>query len=196
MNNIILIAPPAAGKGTQSEFIKAKYQIPIISVEELFVKQLSDEVILQLLAERISRPDCINGYVLDDYPRNIAQAEGYLRMLQALNEPLGKVIYLNLPQETARKRVVGRLYCTNCNTMFNDQFDDSKPKRFGTCDNCNASLTRKEEDNEDSFNERYNKFKDETEPLVEFFEKKGLLFRVGSGISKERTFSEIEKILR
>ena len=194
MNNIVLIAPPAAGMRTQTELIKAKYQIPLISTQELFDKGYSDDIILQLLAERISRPDCVNGYILDDYPRNISQAESYLKMLEFLNKQ-PKVIYLNLDIETARKRVIGRLYCDVCNVMYNDQFEDSKPKRFGTCDHCNGALSKNPKDNEEDFNQRFNQFKTDTYPLIDFFEKRGLLRRVGSGITKERTFSEIQKIL-
>jgi len=215
MNNIILISPPAAGKGTQSERIKQKYQIPHISTGDLLRRVaeeqsemgevvrkimssgnlISDDIVLKLLEQRIMQPDCINGYILDGFPRTMPQAEAYLEMLKRLNRPLGKVIYLNLPMETAKKRITGRLSCKSCPKIYNDQFEDSKPKKFGTCDSCNSPLFRREDDTEKAFNERYNQFMQHTYPLVEFFEKQGLLFRVGSGINKDRTFSEIEKIL-
>jgi len=215
MNNIILISPPAAGKGTQSERIRQKYQIPHISTGDLLRsvadsqsemgslvrtimskgELVSDDIVLKLLEQRIMQPDCINGYILDGFPRTIPQAEKYLEMLRRLNRPLGKVIYLNLPVETAKKRIVGRLSCKGCPDIYNDQFEDTKPKRFGTCDSCNSALFRRDDDTEEAFNERYNQFMQHTYPLVEFFEKQGLLFRVGSGINKDRTFSEIEKAL-
>lgn len=214
MRSVILIAPPAAGKGTQSKLLSNKYNLPHISTGDLLrnvdkdseigrqiqgvMKSgslVSDDIVMNLLEERISQPDCANGYILDGFPRNIAQAEKYLELLKKLNKPLGDVIYLDLPRETARKRIVGRLSCPNCGTVYNDQFEDSKPIHFGTCDKCSGALSKRDDDNDDTFNARYNVYETETKPLLHFFESKGLLFTVGSGISKERTFSEIEKII-
>jgi len=214
MRNIILIAPPAAGKGTQAKILSAKYNIPHISTGDLLrdvdintelgkkIHEImntgalvSDEVVLELLLNRIKEEDCKNGYILDGFPRNINQAEKYLEILNENNLPLGDVIYLELPKETARKRIVGRLSCKTCGSVYNDQFEDSKPLKFGTCDNCGSSLRKREDDTDDIFNQRFDAYMRETYPLVNFFERKGLLFRVGSGVSKERTLDEIEKII-
>lgn len=215
MRNIILIAPPAAGKGTQSKKICEKYHIPHISTGDLLreatrrndefgnsIKKLidagslvSDEIVMDLLLKRIQNPDCANGYILDGFPRTIKQAEMYLDLLKQNNLPLGDVIYLDLPKETARKRIVGRLSCPNCGAVYNDQFEDSKPLHFGTCDKCNGALSKRADDTDEVFNQRYDTYMRETYPLVEFFEKNGLLFRIGSGISADRTFNEIEKII-
>ena len=215
MRNIILIAPPAAGKGTQSKLISEKYNIPHISTGDLLrtaasssseigniIRQtiesgnlVDDAIVLKLLEHRISQPDCSNGFILDGFPRNINQAEEYLKILEKLNKPLGDVIFLNVPKETTRKRIVGRLSCPECGAVYNDQFEDSKPKRFGTCDKCNGALSKRKDDNDETFEERYKVYENETYPLINFFTTKGCLFTVGSGISKERTFSEIEKII-
>lgn len=215
MRNIILIAPPAAGKGTQSKLLSSKYQIPHISTGDLlrnaindqseigeFIRQtmesgnlVSDDIVLKLLENRISQPDCVNGFILDGFPRNIAQAEHYLKILENLNMQVGDVIFLDVPKETTRKRIVGRLSCPTCGAIYNDQFEDSKPKRFGTCDQCNGALSKRADDNDKTFEERYKVYQKETYPLVNYFANKGLLFTVGSGISKERTLTEIEKII-
>ncbi len=215
MKNIILIAPPAAGKGTQSQMICEKYQIPHISTGDLLRSEtkketelgkliqskmnngelVTDDIVIELLSNRIKQPDCLNGYVLDGFPRNVSQALKYLEMLDKSNLPLGDVIYLDLPKETAKKRIIGRLSCPNCGAVYNDQIDESKPLKFGICDKCNNALSKREDDNEETFNKRYDTYMNETYPLISFFENKGLLFKIDSSISVERTFNEIENII-
>ncbi len=212
MQDIILIAPPAAGKGTQAKLLSSKYQIPHISTGDLLraatgelgdiVKKtmesgalVSDDLVLKLLEERISKEDCQNGYILDGFPRNVSQAESYMKLLEKLNRPLGYVIYLDASKEVTQKRIVGRLSCPTCGAVYNDQIDDNKPKKFGTCDICNGPLTKRSDDNLETFEKRYQTYMNETYPLLDYFKSKGKLFTVGSGISKERTLSEIEKII-
>ena len=212
MRDIILIAPPAAGKGTQAKLLSSKYQIPHISTGDLLraatgelgdiVKKtmesgalVSDDLVLKLLEERISKEDCQNGIILDGFPRNVSQAESYMKLLEKLNRPLGYVIYLDASKEVTQKRIVGRLTCPTCGAVYNDQIDDNKPKKFGTCDICNGPLTKRSDDNLETFEKRYQTYMTETYPLLDYFRSKGKLFTVGSGISKERTLSEIEKII-
>ena len=212
MRDIILIAPPAAGKGTQAKLLSSKYQIPHISTGDLLraatgelgdiVKKtmesgalVSDDLVLKLLEERITKEDCQNGYILDGFPRNVSQAESYMKLLEKLNKPLGDVIYLDASKEITQKRIVGRLTCPTCGAVYNDQIDESKPKKFGTCDKCNGPLSKRSDDNLETFEKRYQTFMNETYPLLNYFKNKGKLFTVGSGISKERTLSEIEKII-
>lgn len=212
MQDIILIAPPAAGKGTQAKLLSSKYQIPHISTGDLLraatgelgdiVKKtmesgalVSDDLVLKLLEERISKEDCQNGIILDGFPRNVSQAESYMKLLEKLNRPLGYVIYLDASKEVTQKRIVGRLTCPTCGAVYNDQIDDNKPKKFGTCDICNGPLSKRSDDNLETFLKRYQTYMTETYPLLDYFRSKGKLFTVGSGISKERTLSEIEKII-
>ncbi len=215
MRNIILIAPPAAGKGTQSKLLQKKYHIPHISTGDLLREAateqnelgniirktietgalVTDEIVLKLLEERITKEDCRNGYILDGFPRNISQAESYLQLLNKLNQPLGDVIYLDVSKEVIKQRMIGRLYCPTCGAVYNDQIEDNKPQKFGTCDLCNGSLSKRKDDNLETFIKRYQTFMEETYPLVNYFKNLCCLFTVGSGISKERTFSEIEKII-
>lgn len=215
MQDIILIAPPAAGKGTQAKLLSSKYRIPHISTGDLLRKAISDQtelgnmvketmengqlvsddIVLQLLEKRITEPDCQNGYILDGFPRTVNQAQSYLQLLEKLNRPLGDIIYLDASKEVIKTRIIGRLSCPACGAVYNDLVEDNKPKKFGTCDLCNGPLSKRSDDNEETFEKRYDAFMKETYPLLDYFRKIGHLFTVGSGISKERTFSEIEKII-
>lgn len=215
MRNVILIAPPAAGKGTQAKLIASTYNIPHISTGDLLRKEIndqseiglqvkavldsgklvSDDIVLKLLENRIIESDCLNGYILDGFPRTLVQAENYLNLVEKLNYPLGDVIYINLPKEEARKRIVGRLSCSNCGAIYNDQFEDMKPINFETCDKCGKHLTKRADDTDQVFNERFKTYEDQTLPLIAFFTSKGTLFTVNSGINKEATFADVKKVI-
>ncbi len=215
MQDIILIAPPAAGKGTQAKLLSAKYHIPHISTGDLLRKAVndqtelgnmvketmesgqlvSDDIVLQLLEKRITEADCQKGYILDGFPRTVNQAQSYLQLLAKLNRPLGDIIYLDASKEVIKTRIIGRLSCPACGAVYNDLVEDNKPKKFGTCDLCNGPLSKRNDDNEETFEKRYRAFMEETYPLLDYFKNIGHLFTVGSGISKERTLDEIEKII-
>ena len=215
MKSIIFIAPPAAGKGTQSKLVSEKYNIPHISTGDLLRSVIesgsdlgksikaeidkghfvSDELILELLKQRLSNDDCKNGYILDGYPRNINQAKEYDKLLESLNKELGYVILLELDKETAKKRIVGRLSCKKCGTVYNELIEDTMPKNIGMCDKCNIELSKRNDDNEETFEERFNTYLKQTEPLINYYENKGCLYRVNSGVRKERIFEEIVRII-
>lgn len=215
MKSIILIAPPAAGKGTQSEMITKKYNIPSISTGDLLrdiVKEESDlgklvkekldngmlvedEIVLEILKNRISQSDCANGYILDGFPRTVNQAEKYDEILSDLGLELGHVILLDIDKEIAKKRIVGRVSCPNCKSVFNEMFEETKPLNEGLCDHCNTSLVKRSDDNDETFDQRFNQYLEKTMPLIEFYKNKGVLREVNSGINKEYTFKSIEEIL-
>ena len=215
MKSIIFIAPPAAGKGTQSKLVSEKYNIPHISTGDLLrdvinsgselgrsIKAeidkghfVSDELILDLLKTRLNHDDCNNGYILDGFPRNLNQAIEYDKLLESLNKDTGYVILLDLDKETAKKRITGRLSCKTCGSVYNELIEGLMPKNNNLCDKCNLELSKRSDDNEDTFEERYNTYLKQTEPLINYYEKKGCLYRVNSGVSKERIFEEIERII-
>lgn len=215
MKSIILIAPPAAGKGTQSEMITKKYNIPSISTGDLLrdiVKEESDlgklvkekldngmlvedEIVLEILKNRISQSDCANGYILDGFPRTVNQAEKYDEILSDLGLELGHVILLDIDKEIAKKRIVGRVSCPNCKSVFNEMFEETKPLNEGLCDHCNTALVKRSDDNDETFDQRFNQYLEKTMPLIEFYKNKGVLREVNSGINKEYTFKSIEEIL-
>lgn len=214
MKNIILIAPPAAGKGTQSKLLCDKYKLAHISTGDLLravatkedefslkVKEImqsgklvSDDIVLELLQNRIKENDCKDGFILDGFPRNVSQANSYIDMTKELGIPVGNVIYIDVPKEITKKRIVGRLSC-KCGAVYNDQIEENKPKKEFTCDLCGETLIKRSDDNEETFEKRYNEYVKETYPLIEFFEGLGLLHRVNGVDSKENILNEISKII-
>lgn len=216
MESIILIAPPAAGKGTQSKLLCDYYHIPHISTGDLLraasyqadergksIKEkmssgelVSDDIILTLLEERLEQPDCANGYILDGFPRNVEQAISYEEILNKLNKKLGVVLLLEIEEELACKRIAGRVSCPKCGSVFNTMIESAKPKQEEICDRCGEHLTKRADDNKETFKTRYDTYLEKTKPLIEYYENKNVLYRVDSGNDKDQTFEEIIEILK
>lgn len=214
MKNIILIAPPAGGKGTQSKLLKDKYELTHISTGDLLreasqkndelgylIKKtledgclVSDDIVLELLKRAINL-ECSNGYILDGFPRTLNQAHKYVEMLEELNIPLGDVIYLDIPKEVIKKRIIGRLSCPNCHAVYNDQIVESMPRINGICDECHATLVKRSDDNEQTFENRYRIYEEQTFPLVDFFNEKKVLSTIKGDLGMEETFNMIKKVL-
>ena len=205
--NITFIAPPASGKGTQSLKISEEYGLVHISTCDLLrniqneeiEKQLdnglfvSDDIICKLLMERISKSDCDKGYVLDGFPRNLAQAKKYEEMLKRLNKKLGIIIVLDIDKNIALNRIVGRQNCPKCGAVFNDIFPDTKSKVKGICDMCGSHLVKRDDDNAETFEKRYQTYIKETAPVIDYF--KDNVYHVDSSINSIYTFSQIKKII-
>lgn len=206
--NLIFIAPPAAGKGTQALKVSEKWGIPHISTGDLLRsanddkikkeinegKFVSDEVVFHLLMERLMKSDCDKGYVLDGFPRNLKQAKMYDELLNKLHKDV-VVFILDLDKEISSKRMIGRLTCLKCGASYNDLFSDSKPKIMGICDKCGSELTRREDDNIETFERRYQTYLEETAPLIKYYEDKGLAYHVDSSVDADYTFGQIERII-
>lgn len=213
MKNIIFLAPPAAGKGTHSDLLKDKYGYIHISMGELLRNARSTEteigrkiieaqdsgglvdnnITFGLLKERLSQPDCNNGFIMDGFPRSMEQAQEYEKILKELNKDLGIVIYIDIDQELAMKRTLGRLTCSDCGTIYNKFFDNLEDNT--KCAKCGGPLTSRSDDNEETFKIRFNTFFEKTEPLIKYYENKGILRRVKANMDKNVTFSEIDKIV-
>lgn len=212
--NIILLAPPAAGKGTQSLKIVEKYKLKHISTGDLLRaslnnnddlanqireimssgKLVSDEIILELIKNEFTSSHGY-GFVLDGFPRNLTQAIKFEELLKDLNQSLDKVLYLSISKDEALKRIVGRRTCKSCGRIYNTMIDLEKPKREETCDECGIPLTRREDDNEDTFASRYQTYLSETEPLIHFYQEKGLLKTIDASFKTEEVFNKIEEEL-
>ena len=208
--NIILIAPPAAGKGTQSELICNKYDIKHISTGDLIRtvinsnneksielkktieqgKLVSDEFVLDLIKDEIKDG---NSYIFDGFPRTVNQAKLFDELLEKLNEKIDYVIYLDINKEIASKRILGRLSCSNCGKVYNDQIEESMPKTNGICDDCNIELSKRNDDNEETFNKRFDTYMSETKPLLDYY--KDRLYIVDSSLNKYEIFKQIEDII-
>lgn len=215
MKNLIFIAPPAAGKGTISELLKEKYALPHISTGDLLRQAIldnnpykeeietiqkqgllvKDEIVLDLLKQRIECKDCENGYILDGFPRNIEQAESYEELLKDIHKDLGIVILLEVDKNLAKARITGRLNCPECGAIYNEAFDNMKPTIEGICDKCSAKLTKRSDDNEKTFLQRFDTYLEKTEPLINYYEEKGLLYRIDS-TDALKAVKEIEKIMK
>jgi adenylate kinase len=213
MENIILIAPAGAGKGTQAQFLKDKYNMPNISIGELLrnvavsgselgkhIGELQkvgilveDETTLKVLLERLEEPDCANGFVLDGYPRNLKQAIMFDKMTRGTNKEISTVILLEVPKDMLLQRITGRVTCKVCGEIFNEYFD--KIEAAGHCNKCGGELFKRDDDNEESFNRRYNTFLTSVQEAIEFYKEKGILHVIDASIGKDHTFSQIENIV-
>lgn len=215
MKSIILIAAPAAGKGTEAVKIKEQYNLPHISTGDLLRaavakgdskgkeinelistgKFVSDEIVLELLKERILQQDCQKGYILDGFPRNIEQAKAYDLILKEIKKDVGIVIVLDIDKEIAKSRISGRLSCLKCGKVYNTNTTGMKPKCENMCDICNIELVRRSDDNPDTYEERYNTYLEKTEPLISYYNEKGIVYHVDASASQEDTHKQVIKIL-
>jgi len=215
MKSIILIAAPAAGKGTEAALLKEQYNMPHISTGDMLREKaqedsdlgrdinykinngifVSDELIIDILKERIQKEDCANGYILDGFPRNVAQAEAYSKMLEELNKDLGIVIVLDIDKKLAASRIAGRISCPDCKEVYNTSSEEMKPKAEGICDKCGAKLVKREDDNEETYMDRYNTYIEKTSPLIDFYEKQGVVYHVNSNNGREETHRQVVEIL-
>lgn len=215
MKNVILIAAPAAGKGTEAAILKEQYNMPHISTGDILREKakedselgrdinykinngifVSDELIIKILKDRIQQKDCDNGYILDGFPRNVAQAEAYSLMLKELGKDFGVVIVLDVDKNLASARMAGRIYCPDCKEVYNTTSKDLAPKEDGICDKCGAKLVKRVDDNEETYMDRYNTYIEKTSPLIDFYEKQGVVYHVDSNHGKDETHAQVVKIL-
>lgn len=217
MKNIIFVAPPAAGKGTQSKFISEEYNIPHISTGDLIREEVNsssdlgiylkkemdlgnlvkDEIITELLKTRLSKADCKNGYILDGYPRNVSQAKTYESILDELNYDLGVVIFMDIDKETALERTLSRIVCLNCGASYNLLDKNLKPKNDGICDKCNNTLKIRSDDNKETFLNRFDTYLEKTQSLIDYYEEKHVLRRIKitKNDSAQDIFNEIKQII-
>lgn len=187
--NLILLGAPGAGKGTQAEFICAKYQIPAISTGNILraaVKEgtemglkaksfmdagalVPDDVIIGILRDRLAQPDCANGFILDGVPRTIAQAEA----IEQMGIRIDKVLELAVPDEVIEARMSGRRVCEKCGATYHIQSKRSKVE--GVCDACGGKLMIRKDDEPATVRDRLAAYHAQTEPLVQFYKERGKL---------------------
>ena len=214
MKNIILMAPQAAGKGTQAKLIEEKYNIPHISLGDLLRAARNDgseraktiieyqdkgilvpqEIVNNILEERLQEEDCRNGYILDGYPRNMEQANLYDEFLEKNNQSIKYVLYLNVPREEVLKRIVGRRICEKCGASYNINYSSQKPKENMTCDHCHGQLIQRSDDSEESINKRLEIYYNETEKLLKLYQDRNVLYNIDGTKSPSEVFEEIQKI--
>ncbi len=207
MKSIILLAPPAAGKGTQSDLLCKKYGFIHISTGDLIRehgktdhnylsgKLVSDDIVLQLLKDKLQEIQKKEGYILDGFPRNVSQARAYQQMLEEMHQELSAVIYLSVDYNLALKRITGRLSCPNCGHVYNDLIEENQPIVKGVCNNCQMELTKRVDDNEDTFKVRFETYLHDTKPLITYYKEKCVLYEVDGAMSTSEVFHQIESIV-
>ena len=215
MKNIMFIAPPAAGKGTQAEMITAKYNIPHISTGDILReiakedseignyvaetmasgKLVKDEITYQLIEDRLAREDCKNGFIIDGFPRNLDQAVEYDKILAKLGYEVGNVFLLNISTKTLEKRITGRRVCEDCNAIYNINDTAKAPKVESVCDKCGGKLYQRKDDNLESFKTRFAMYQEKTEPIIEHYRKQNVLHEIDSNNEFDEVFRQIDEII-
>ena len=215
MENIMFIAPPAAGKGTQAELLTEKYHLPHISTGDILrdiakedseVGQyvfetlasgnlVKDEITYKLIQERLNKSDCKNGYIIDGFPRTLEQAIEYDKILKNLNYKVGKVILIDIDEKILEKRITGRRVCENCNSIFNINYPENSPEIESVCDNCGGKLYQRKDDNLEAFQRRYSTYLEKTKPIIDHYKNQNVLYTVDGNNSVEKVFEQVEKII-
>lgn len=210
---LIFLGPPGAGKGTQAKMLIEKYQIPQISTGDILraaVKEgtplgkkakeymeagklVTDDIVIGIMQDRLKQEDCKKGFILDGFPRTVAQAEALDGMLNDLNMPLDMVLALTVPDEELLKRLTGRRTCKSCGQMYHIFFDP--PKKDSVCDKCGGELYQRADDNEETIKNRLAVYHSQTSPLLEYYSKKGLLREIDGTASPEEIFKKIIAVL-
>lgn len=210
---LLIMGRPGAGKGTQAANIKEYYNIPHISTGDMFRAAIKnqtklgleaksymdqgalvpDEVTIGIVEERLLEDDCKNGFLLDGFPRTIAQAEALDAFLAKNGVKLDAVLDVNVPAEILVRRMVGRRVCKTCGATFHVEFN--APKVEGICDNCGAKLIQRADDTEATAVNRLAVYDNNTAPLLEFYAKKNLLKTVNGDQSLDKVFEDIKKVL-
>lgn len=208
---IILMGPPGSGKGTQATRISKALQIPHISTGDILRENISkdtdlgrkakeymnagklvpDDLVLNMLSERVAKPDSTKGYLLDGFPRTIAQGEALDKMLS--KDAKLVAISLDVNDEAIIKRMSGRLTCKNCGNIQNLYF--SPPAKDNICDKCGGPLIQRPDDKEEVVKERLRVYHEQTKPLINFYQNKKLLHVIDGNQDPDQVFKEIMKII-
>ncbi|NLB19110.1 MAG: adenylate kinase [Syntrophomonadaceae bacterium] len=211
--NIILVGPPGAGKGTQAESIVETYKIPQIATGDMFREAVSqgtelgkkakefmnagklvpDEVTIGIVRERLSKPDCEQGFLLDGFPRTTVQAEALEDIMKNLNKEIEAVVNIMVPDEIIVRRIVGRRLCKNCNLVYHVEFN--APKQEGVCDKCGQNLTQRADDQEETAVNRLKVYATETNPVLDFYAKKGVLINIDGNRARTVVWEDLKKAL-
>ena len=191
--NIVMMGAQGTGKGTVAGLLKEKLNIPHISTGEIFRKNIKegtelgkiatkyadegklvpDEVTNEMVKNRLEENDCLSGFILDGYPRNLAQAKELDKILEEKNKKVDLVIYLSTPTEEIVERVMARRECPNCKAVYNMVLN--KPKNGEICDKCGTELVKRVDDTEEKLKTRLNIFYTETKPVMDFYKEKGIV---------------------
>ena len=211
--NLILLGPPGAGKGTQASRIAAEYAIPHVSTGDILrgaVKNqtpmgleakrymdagdlVPDEVVIGIVKDRLQEPDTANGFLMDGFPRTIPQAEALNAALDSLDRSVTKTLVILVDEEDLVRRLSGRRICRACQTPFHVMFN--QPKEEGVCDVCGGELYQRDDDNEVTVRNRLATYRKQTEPLIAYYDRAGLVARIDGSKAPEQVYEEIQSAL-
>lgn len=211
--NIILMGPPGAGKGTLAKQLKESLSLVHISTGDMFRDAIKaqtelgklaqsyinkgdlvpDDVTIGLVKERLSQKDCEGGFLLDGFPRTLPQAEALSEITKEINRPIDVVVNLDCDNEELVRRISGRRVCKNCGAPYH--IVTMKPKVEGVCDLCGGELYQRKDDNEEALKVRLEHYVSETKPLLDYYDKLGLLESFNSLVGKEVLFDEVTSFL-
>lgn len=214
MLNIILMGPPGAGKGTQATRIIDAFHIPHISTGDIFRENISkgtelglkakaiiergdlvpDDLTIDLVRSRLSQDDCQGGYLLDGFPRTIAQAEALRAMGPQIGRPVTLVVDITVPDEVLMERIAGRRVCPKCGASYN--IHSMKPAKEGVCDRCGAELIQRKDDNPESFKIRLDNYYAQTAPLVDFYKAEGIYHHFDGMVGLEKVTAQVAELLK
>lgn len=210
---IIMLGAPGAGKGTQADKICAKYNIPHISTGDIFRANIKnntelgrkakeymdkgllvpDELVVDLVVDRVKADDCSKGYVLDGFPRTIPQAEALDEALSSMGEKVDFAINVEVPDENIINRMSGRRACVTCGATYHIVYAPTKAE--GICDKCGSELILRDDDKPETVKKRLDVYHDQTQPLIDYYTAKDVLKEVDGTQDMEKVFSDIVNIL-
>lgn len=206
---LVLLGPPGAGKGTQAANIINKYQIPHISTGDIFRKNIKegtelgkkakeymdkgllvpDEIVVAIVKDRLTEDDCKNGFLLDGFPRTVAQADALDAELKEMGVALDKVINIDVSKENLIERAVGRRICKECGQTYHIKFNP--PKVENKCDICGGELYQRKDDTIETVTKRIEVYLEQTKPLIDYYKNKGILVDINGEQSIEKVFADI-----
>ncbi len=210
---LVLLGGPGAGKGTQAERLSSTLGIPQVSTGDLFRENLKqetelgklakgymdrgelvpDEVTVEMVRERLSRPDCAGGAILDGFPRTVAQAEALEKLLDDMDTSLTAVPYIKVPEDILLKRLSGRWTCRKCGAMYHELFNP--PQEPGVCDKCGGELYQRPDDTPETQKHRIEVYFEQTAPLIDYYREKGLLVEIDGRPGIQEVQAELVRVI-
>ncbi len=206
---IIMLGAPGAGKGTQAKMLSEKFNIPHISTGDIFRANIKnntelgkkaktymdqgllvpDELVVDLVVDRVKQEDCTKGYILDGFPRTIPQAEALDKALAALSDKVDFAVDVEVPDENIVKRMSGRRACLKCGATYH--LEHIPPKQEGICDTCGSELVLRDDDKPETVLKRLGVYHEQTQPLIDYYKKAGILLEVDGTVDMKEVFDNI-----